>query len=135
MSVFIGLSLTGVYPSKWLLPPIMFTVNSSHLTRQSIKCVKWVFMYGWIVAKEWWITQLTGKIQVSFDRICNIKGFEVHVSKNWNYNYTRHSFYSITKPLTSVLSLILFYSDTLECYLEDLNSGDNYGLIYSDSLY
>ena len=80
MSVFIGLGLAGVYPSKWLLPPIMFTVNSSHLTRQSIKCVKWVFMYGWIVAKEWWITPLTGKIQVSFDRICNIKVFEVHVS-------------------------------------------------------
>ena len=41
-----------IYPSKCLLPPIMFTINSSHLTRQSIKCVKWVFMYGWMNCGE-----------------------------------------------------------------------------------
>ena len=75
MGVFIAqvsVSLVNIHQTDWrLVPPIMFTDNSSHLTSQSIKSVKWVFMYGWIVAKEWWITFLTGKIRVPFD-VCTM---------------------------------------------------------------
>ena len=65
VSSLVSVSMVYIHQNDCCLLSCLLSIHHSHLTRQSIKCVKWVFMYGWIVAIEWWITPLTGKIQVS----------------------------------------------------------------------